>query len=134
MTEASMLKLIILSITAIAGLFGGISISFFWQPKKLLQRSRIMAVAIISSISMSAAFALGGLVAMRLRIDLSQTDIALGLGYLVGACSIGVITWLANLFSHYEQQDIVEVTQQISEVLHHMPKKSIISNHKNTRI
>lgn len=67
MTEASLIKLINLSITALAGLFGGIS--------------------------MSAAFALGGLVAMGLRIDLNQTDIALGLGYLVGACSISVITW-----------------------------------------
>lgn len=45
---------------------------------------------------MGAAVALGGLAARWLKIDLNQPDITLGLGYILGAMSNGLIVWLAN--------------------------------------
>ena len=98
---------------SLAGLFGGISVSFFWQPRKLQQHGRFIAGAIVGSISMCAAFALGGFAARWLKIDLNESDITLGLGYIVGALSNGLIVWLANFFRRHEQQDIFDVADEI---------------------
>ena len=100
---------------AVAGLFGGVSVSFFWQPKKLQQHSRFIAGVIIGSISMCAAFALGGFAARWLKIDLNESDITLGLGYIVGAMSNGLIVWLANFFRRHEQQDIFDVAGELKK-------------------
>ncbi|RAU33251.1 hypothetical protein V1599_04245 [Enterobacter sp. ECC-175] len=100
---------------AVAGLFGGVSVSFFWQPRKLQQHSRFIAGVIIGSISMCAAFALGGFTARWLKIDLNDSDITLGLGYIVGAISNGLIVWLANFFRRHEQQDIFDVASELKK-------------------
>jgi hypothetical protein len=62
---------------------------------------------------MGAAIALGGLAARWLKIDLTQADITLGLGYILGALSNGLIVWLANFFRRHEQQDIFDVASVI---------------------
>jgi len=100
---------------AVAGLFGGVSVSFFWQPRKLQQHSRFIAGMIIGSISMCAAFALGGFTARWLKIDLNESDMTLGLGYIVGAISNGLIVWLANFFRRHEQQDIFDVAGELKK-------------------
>jgi hypothetical protein len=100
---------------AVAGLFGGVSVSFFWQPRKLQQHSRFIAGVIIGSISMCAAFALGGFTARWLKIDLNESDMTLGLGYVVGAISNGLIVWLANFFRRHEQQDIFDVAGELKK-------------------
>jgi hypothetical protein len=100
---------------SVAGLFGGVSVSFFWQPRKLQQHSRFIAGVIIGSISMCAAFALGGFTARWLKIDLNDADITLGLGYIVGAMSNGLIVWLANFFRRHEQQDIFDVAGELKK-------------------
>ncbi|MCS2152271.1 hypothetical protein ACIPMZ_17430 [Scandinavium goeteborgense] len=100
---------------AVAGLFGGVSVSFFWQPRKLQQHSRFIAGVIIGSISMCAAFALGGFTARWLKIDLNESDMTLGLGYIVGAISNGLIVWLANFFRRHEQQDIFDVAGELKK-------------------
>ncbi|WP_324660328.1 hypothetical protein [Enterobacter bugandensis] len=91
--------LISASLLALAGLFGGVSISFFWQPQRLHQHSKFIAGIIFGGISMGAAVALGGLTARWLKIDLTQPDITMGLGYILGAMSNGLIVWLANFFA-----------------------------------
>lgn len=101
------------ALLAFSGLFGGVSISFFWQPQRLHQHSRFMAGIIFGGISMGAAVALGGLAARWLKIDLNQVDITLGLGYILGAMSNGLIVWLANFFRRHEQRDIFDVASVI---------------------
>ena len=85
MTDIYLPTLISEALLAFSGLFGGVSISFFWQPRRLHQHSRFMAGIIFGGISMGAAVALGGLAARWLKIDLNQADITLGLGYILGA-------------------------------------------------
>lgn len=115
MSDAVTTTLVNEGLLAVAGLFGGVSVSFFWQPRKLQQHSRFIAGVIIGSISMCAAFALGGFTARWLKIDLNESDMTLGLGYIVGAISNGLIVWLANFFRRHEQQDIFDVAGELKK-------------------
>lgn len=113
---------------AVAGLFGGVSVSFFWQPRRLQQHSRFIAGVIIGSISMCAAFALGGFTARWLKIDLNESDVTLGLGYIVGAMSNGLIVWLANFFRRHEQQDIFDVAGELKKRVSREKTPSFLAN------
>lgn len=99
--------------TALAGLFGSISMSFLWMPAKFRDHSRLAAGAIIGGIGVMAAIALGGLLIKQLGLDPESLDVALGIGYLVGALSLGVIGWIANFFEKREKQDILQVYQEV---------------------
>ncbi|HDV8501342.1 TPA: hypothetical protein QIT10_002604 [Enterobacter bugandensis] len=124
--------LISASLLALAGLFGGVSISFFWQPQRLHQHSKFIAGIIFGGISMGAAVALGGLIARWLKIDLTQPDITMGLGYILGAMSNGLIVWLANFFRRHEQQDIFDVASVIKKKVRNeaLPNSSLINTDK----
>lgn len=98
---------------ALAGLFGGLSVSFFWQPKRLHQHGKLAAGAIIGGISVSAAFALGGIVARWVGMNFADIDVALGLGYAIGVMCVGVIAWLANFLEKREHKDILEVMREV---------------------
>jgi hypothetical protein len=100
-------------LSAIAGLFGGLSISFFWQPRSLHQHGKLAAGAIVGGIAVAASFALGGVVASYLGVDINEADTALGIGYCVGVSSVGVISFLANFFANREGKDILEVASEI---------------------
>ncbi|WP_052443940.1 hypothetical protein [Pectobacterium brasiliense] len=102
-------------IASISGLFGGVSISFFWRPQKLNDYSKYTSALIIIIISVSSAFSLVGMVAEILHINFSKLENAIGLGYLVGAISVGLITLLANFFSHRENNDILDVASEIKQ-------------------
>lgn len=117
-------------LSALSGLFGGLSVSFFWQPRKLHQHGRLITGVIIGGISVSATFALGGILARWLGLNFGEVDNALGLGYLVGAISVGVIAWLANFFNRREDHDILEVAGELKRVARGIPKKTSI---KRTR-
>jgi hypothetical protein len=99
--------------TALAGLFGSISMSFLWMPAKFREHSRLAAGAIIGGIGVMAAIALGGLLIRQFGLDPESLDVALGVGYLVGAMSLGVIGWIANFFEKREKQDILQVYQEV---------------------
>jgi hypothetical protein len=98
---------------ALAGLFGGLSVSFFWQPKKLHQHGKLAAGAIIGGMAVSAAFTLGGMVARWLGLNFNDVDTALGLGYIIGILCVGIIAWLANFLERRENKDILEVVQEV---------------------
>lgn len=100
-------------LSGVAGFFGGLSVSFFWQPKKLHEYGRLAAGAIIGGISVAASMALGGIVASRLRLDMNDADTALGMGYLIGILSVGIISFLANYFDKRDGQDILEVAREL---------------------
>lgn len=100
-------------LSGVAGFFGGLSVSFFWQPKKLHAYGRFAAGAIIGGISVAASIALGGIVASKLRLDMNDADTALGMGYMIGIVSVGIISFLANYFDKRDGQDILEVAQEL---------------------
>lgn len=100
-------------LAAFAGLLGGLSISFFWQPRKLHRHGRFSAGLIIGSISVGATFALGGIVSRWLGMNFREADTAMGLGYVLGAVSVGVIAWLANFFNRREDDDILEIAGEL---------------------
>ncbi|SFT94969.1 hypothetical protein SAMN05192562_103280 [Kosakonia arachidis] len=100
-------------LAALAGLFGGLSVSFFWQPKKLHQHGRLAAGVIIGAISVSTTFTLGGFIARWLGMNFKDSDIAMGIGYFIGAISVGMIAWLANFFNRREGQDILQVAGEL---------------------
>ena len=133
MSDIYLPTLISEALLAFSGLFGGVSISFFWQPQRLHQHSRFVAGVIFGGISMGAAIALGGLAARWLKIDLTQADITLGLGYILGALSNGLIVWLANFFRRHEQQDIFDVASVIKRKVRNdsLPQSDSNDNKRN---
>jgi hypothetical protein len=98
---------------ALAALLGALSVSMFWQPKKLHQHGKLAAGAIIGGISVGAAFALGGLIAKWVGLNFEEIDTALGLGYAIGMMSVGVIAWVANSLERRENHDILEVVEEL---------------------
>lgn len=110
---------------AFAGLIGGLSISFFWQPKKLHQHGRLAAGAIIGSIAVASAFALGGLIAHFLGMDFQNIDIALGIGWTIGIVSVGLVAWVANFLEKRENKDILEVATEVKQAVRGAPAKKV---------
>ena len=103
------------ALTAIAGFFGGLSVSFFWQPKKLHQYGRLAAGAIIGGIAVGASFTLGGFIASYMGMDINQADSALAIGYVVGVMSVFVLSILLNFFEKKEDKDILEVASDMQK-------------------
>jgi len=119
-------------LSGVAGFFGGLSVSFFWQPKKLHEYGRLAAGAIIGGISVTAAIALGGIVASKLKLDMNDADTALGMGYLIGIVSVGIISFLANYFDKRDGHDILEVASELRGNKKKPAKKKTVKN-KNGR-
>lgn len=106
---------------ALGGFLGGLSVSFFWQPRRLKRYGLMTAGAIVGALSVASAIMICGLIASYLGLDFNQADIALGLGYIVGLLSVGVINLIAGFFDKREDSDIVEVVRELQT--HEEPKK-----------
>lgn len=102
-------------LSALAGLIGGLSVSVFWQPEKIKQHGKLAAGAIIGGISVGGSFTLGGMVAKYLGMDFADMDTALGIGFMVGVASVGLINFIANFFDNHEKDDILEVTKEVNQ-------------------
>jgi hypothetical protein len=100
-------------LSALSGLVGGLSIAALWQPQKLRRHGALAAGAIIGGMSVGGAVALGGMLAKWLGLDYADLDTVLGIGFLVGACSVGLISFLANFFDNHEGDDILEVVNEV---------------------
>lgn len=111
------------ALSALAGLIGGLSISVFWQPEKIKQHGKLAAGAIIGGISVGGSFTLGGLVAKYLGMDFADMDTALGIGFVVGVASVGIVNFIANFFDHREKDDILEVAQEVNKARKRLPAK-----------
>jgi hypothetical protein len=98
---------------ALAGLFGGLSVSMFWQPKKLHQHGKLFAGAIIGGISVGAAFTMGGMIASFLGLNFKEVDTALGLGYMIGVICVGLIASVANFLENREDKDVLELFDEV---------------------
>ena len=100
-------------ITGLSGLFGGICIGVFWQPKKIRQKGLVVAGAIIGAISFGIAFVFGGVVASVAGVDLADPDNAMAIGVGIGALAVGVISYLATWLEKREGKDIGEVIREV---------------------
>lgn len=109
-------------LSAMAGLFGALSVSFFWRPKAFHEHGKLVAGALIGGIGVGAAVALGGIIIKYFGLDAQSADVALGVGYLVGVLSVGVIGLLANFFKARENKDILEVAQEVRAIQQPKPK------------
>ena len=58
--------------SGVAGFFGGLSVSFFWQPKKLHSYGKLAAGAIIGGISVAAAIAAAAQTIKAIRTHLPR--------------------------------------------------------------
>jgi high-affinity Fe2+/Pb2+ permease len=96
-------------ILGIAGLFGGIAISIFWQPNKIKRLGMLSAGAVIGALSFGFSFALGGVLANAINVDLANPDNAMAVGVLIGAISVGVVSYVAKWLENREGKDIGEV-------------------------
>jgi hypothetical protein len=99
--------------SAVAGLIGGLSLAVFWQPEKIRAHGKMAAGAIIGGISVGGSVALSGIVAKQLGLDMTNADTALGLGFLMGLISVGIINFLANFFDKREKADILDVAREV---------------------
>lgn len=114
-------------------MLGGFSLSVFWQPEKLREQNRYIAGLIIGGIAVTASVALSGFVAMWIGLDLGNPDIALGLGYIIGALSVGVISFLANYFSRRENKDIVQIAEELKREIARIEKPVKVDRIKLSR-
>ena len=100
-------------ITGIAGIFGGIAIAIFWQPKKIKEQGKLAAGAIIGALSFGFSFAFGGILANFIGIDLSNPDNAMAVGVFIGAIAVGVVSYVAKWLENREGKDIGEVIKEV---------------------
>lgn len=101
---------------ALAGLFGGYMLSFFWQPAKLKGHGRLGAGAIIGGISVGSAVIFGGALSIFLGLDPNDANIALAVGGGIGIVAVAIVSLLANFFDKREGSDLLEVVQEIRSV------------------
>lgn len=98
---------------AVAGLFGALSFSFFYRPKAFDDYGKLTVGAIVGGIGVGASVALGGVIIQYLGMDLKSLDAALGIGYITGGMSVGVIGLIANTFKQRENKDLLQIIQEL---------------------
>lgn len=100
--------------SAIAGTAGGVILSLFWLPPPLVKRGEFIGGMLIGGIGAFSSATLAGMIAKMAGFDANDVDAALGIGFLIGLCSIGIIGFIANFFEKRQAADIVDVASEIS--------------------
>ena len=98
-----------------SGLFGGLSLSFFWQPEKFHKRGAFMAGAMTTAIGMTSTFAIGGAVCSWLGLATQDIDCVMAVGFAIGLSSVGVIGWISNFFDKREDLDIMQIREEFKK-------------------
>jgi hypothetical protein len=101
--------------SGISGLFGGIAIAIFWQPKPIKEKGKLCGGAIIGALSFGFAYVLGGAVARLLNMSMAEPDNALAIGTVIGALAVGVVSFVAQWLEKREGQDIAEVIREVKK-------------------
>lgn len=99
--------------SAVAGTAGGIILSLFWLPPPLMKRGEFIGGILIGGIGAFSAATMAGMIANVSGFEPNDVDAALGIGFLVGLISIGVIGFIANFFEKRQSADIMEVASEI---------------------
>jgi Kef-type K+ transport system membrane component KefB len=99
---------------AVAGLFGGAALAFFWTPAKLSKHGRMAAGAIVGGVSVGSAVIFGGALAVFFGMNPNDANTALAMGGGVGVSSVAIISLLANFFEKRENKDLLEVVKEVS--------------------
>ena len=107
----------------LAALFGGFVLSFFWQPAKLKQHSRLAAGVMIGGISVGAGAIFGGAIAVFFGMNPNDANTALAIGGVIGSVAVAIISLLANFFDKHEDQDLLEVVVNTKQRLKSGPSK-----------
>jgi hypothetical protein len=95
--------------SGIAGLFGGVSISIFYQPKPIREKGKFCGGAIVGAISFGFPFMFGGAVLGLLGVDVNHTDYKTAIDTILGAISVGLVSFVATWLEKREGKDIGEV-------------------------
>ncbi|EJG0609046.1 hypothetical protein CVY58_RS20665, partial [Cronobacter sakazakii] len=66
----------------------------------------------------------GGFISHWLGMNFRDSDIAMGIGYFVGALSVGMIAWVANFFNRREGHDILQVAGELKRVARGVAKRA----------
>jgi hypothetical protein len=98
---------------AIAGLFGGAALAFFWTPAKLSKHGRMAAGAIVGGVSVGSAVIFGGALAVYFGMNPNDANTALAVGGGLGFASIAIISLLANFFEKRENKDLLDVVNEV---------------------
>ena len=110
------LALINKALGAMAGFFGGLSLSFFFQPAALHKYGQFGAGAIIGAISVASSFTLGGIVCRAFNLDANDVDTVLGVGFAIGLIGVGMIGFVGNFFTNRDGRDIIEVGTELRNI------------------
>jgi len=55
-------------------------------------------------------------------VDFQNIDIALGIGWVIGIASVGIVAWVANFLEKREGKDILEVATEVKAAVRGAPK------------
>ena len=102
-------------VSAVAGLMGGFIIAAYWLPARLENRSKLAAGVIIGGTSSGCAVSLYGLIIYRLGLPTEDVDLIMGVSFLLGVLSIGVVNWVAVIFDKYENTDMLSKVYKLKE-------------------
>lgn len=108
---------------AFAGLLGGLSLSFFYQPVSLHKFGQFTAGAIIGGISVAMSFTLSGAICQWLGLDMNNIDTIMSIGFTVGLMGVGTIGFIANFFHKREGKDVIEIVSEIHETKNRLKQR-----------
>jgi hypothetical protein len=98
---------------AIGGFLGGASTALFWQPARLREHGKMVAVGAMMVVPCLSAAMLGVMVARHLGQNEADLDVGLAIGWLIGLGTIFVCAITANWFRGHERSNIVEVARDV---------------------
>ena len=100
-------------IAGFSGLFGGLCISVFWQPKKIKTKGTAAAYIITGGISFGFPYTFGGAVLELLGLDTQGINYPQAINFLLGVSAVAAMSYLATWLEKREGKDIVEVIREI---------------------
>lgn len=103
--------------SGIAGLFGGVSIAVFWQPRPIKEKGKFVGGAIIGAISFGFPFIFGKAVLSLLGVDVDNASYKLAIDTILGAVGVGCFSFVANWLKKREDKDIGEIIKDVKESL-----------------
>jgi branched-subunit amino acid ABC-type transport system permease component len=97
--------------------FGGLAISVFYVPKKLMNLTVVQRTFVIGGVCGSMGAVFTGLVVIwaskQLGFDPTDWNYVLPIALVVGASSLTIVITAANFFRKSEGKDIVEVVKDL---------------------
>lgn len=100
---------------AIGALIGSATVSMFWTPPILREKSRLLAGNMIGGGSVGSAIIFGGFIMQKLGLTASDIDSVLFVGGCIGILAMPVLGWIGNYLHDKEADSIIEVARDIKD-------------------